>query len=397
MRSFFLHSGLTGLYNLLLEKKIGITGIAYLLIGVYILYRYGINMNGEASKYIEDAQNILKGQKLRIEFFSIFYVVYSLIISFFIHFSFSLHGVGVVQILLSFIAGCCVFKILFNITGDKKIAYARFIFYLVCFPIQKWNYFLYTESLHTSFIVIGLYFFYCILYKGQNERWWIYLILLLLIIFSRPVGIIFLLATLLTGFAWLIKKKKKVIYYSVIIGSIIGVFFLLQSPFVFYFNPDSLRRMEIICQVPGTKMPVDYKEYNSSGLAAFFHIIFSDIGFKNFLSTGIKKVGYFFGMIRGFYSLRQNIILVLTGLLLYPFAIAGIFLFRNGKAFFLKFFCVAYILITTTGIFFTCDEWSNRFIAPVLPCVVILAGLGLSYASRKFNNFRRDTRLESKE
>ena len=209
MRAFFLHSGLTGLYNLLLEKKIGVTGIVYLLFSVCILYRYGINTNGEAIKYIEDAQHILNGQKLRIEFFSIFYVVYSLIISFFIHFSLSLQGVAVVQILFCFIAGCCVFKILSDITGDKKIAYAGLIFYLVCFPLQKWNFFLYTESLHTSFIVTGLYFFYCILYKGQNERWWVYAILLLLIIFSRPVGIIFLLATLLTWFTWLIKKKKK--------------------------------------------------------------------------------------------------------------------------------------------------------------------------------------------
>src|SRR4051812_40563501 len=136
MRSFFLHSGLTGAYNLLLEKKVRLIGIIYFLFSVCILYRYGINTNGEAVKYIEDAQKILDGDKLRLEFFSIFYVVYSLIISFFIYFSFSFQGIALIQILFCFIAGCCVFKMLSDITNDKKIAYTCLIFYLVCFPLQ---------------------------------------------------------------------------------------------------------------------------------------------------------------------------------------------------------------------------------------------------------------------
>jgi hypothetical protein len=390
MRSFFLHSGLTGAYNLLLEKKVRLIGIIYFLFSVCILYRYGINTNGEAVKYIEDAQKTLDGDKLRLEFFSIFYVVYSLIISFFIYFSFSFQGIALIQILFCFIAGCCVFKMLSDITNDKKIAYTCLIFYLVCFPLQKWNFFLYTESLHTSFMVIGLYFFYCIVCKGQSERWWMFAILLSLIIFSRPVGIIFLLAALLTWFIWLIKQKKKIIYYPVIISFFIVVILLLQSPFVFYFNPDSLRRMEIICQVPETNTAVQYKEYNSSGLPMFFHVVFSEIGFKNFLLAGIKKVGYFFGMIRSFYSLRQNIVLIMTGLLLYPFAVAGLFFFKDERAFFLKTFSGLYIFITTAGIFFTCDEWSNRFIVSVLPHIIIAGGLGLCFAKKKFKNYTED-------
>ena len=393
MRSFFLYSGLTGLYNLLLEKKILIAFVLYLLISIGILTRVGINVNGEAVKYIEDAQHILNGQGLRVEFFSIFYIAYSLLIAFFIHFSLSFQGVVIAQILCCFIAACCVFKLLMHITVDKKIAYACFIFYLICFPIQKWNFYLYTESLHTSFIVIGLYFLYGILYKEQGKRWGMFTILLLLIIFSRPVGIIFLLVTFLTWFTWLLKKKKKFIYYPVIAALIIFVIFLFQSPFVFYFNPDSLRRMEIICQVPQTTADVNYKEYNSSGLGSFFHVIFSEIGFGKFLSLGIKKVGYFFGMIRSFYSLRQNIILLLAGILLYPLALAGIFLFKNTAAFYLKIFSVLYIVITSAGIFFTCDEWSNRFIAPVLPHIIILAGLGWYYAKNKFNRLKENNQL----
>jgi len=388
MRPFFLHSGLAGFYNLLMEKRIRLIGIIYFFFSACIFYKYGINTGGEAIKYIEDAQKIINGEKLRLEFFSIFYIVYSFIISFFIYFSLSLNIIAVIQILFCFIAGCCVFKMLLEITGDKTIAYICLIFYLACFPLQKWNFFLYTESLHTSFTVIGLYVLYSILYKNQLTRWWLYLVLLLLIIFSRPVGIIFFSVSFFTWLAWLIKEKKRAIYYPAIVGFIITSIFLLQSPFAFYFNPDSLRRMEIICQVPQTNASMNYKEYNSSGLRSFFHVIFYEIGFENFLLTGIKKIGYFFGKIREFYSLRQNMILLLTGILLYPFAIAGIFLFSNAKAFYVKTFSGLYILITTVGIFFTCDEWSNRFIAPVLPHLIILSGFGLSYMKEKIRKIK---------
>jgi hypothetical protein len=379
MRPFFLDSRSMGLYNLLKEKKILLIGVIYFFLSACILYKYGINTNGEAIKYIEDARRILDGEKLRIEFFSIFYIVYSLIISVFIYFSLSFDTIAVIQILFCFIAGCCVFKILQEITGDKTIAYICLIFYLACFPLQKWNFFLYTESLHTSFTVIGLYLFYCILYKNQTSKWWLYLFILLLIIFSRPVGITFLLASFLTWLICIVKKKNTAAYYSAIIGCIIIVILILLSPFTFYFNPDSLRRMEIICQVPQTNASLNYREYNNSGLSSFFYVITHEIGLKNFLLTGIKKVGYFFGMIREFYSLRQNSILLFTDILLYPLTIAGIFFFRNTKAFYIKLFSLLYILITATGIFFTCDEWSNRFIAPVLPHIIILGGLGLFY------------------
>src|SRR4051794_35506854 len=109
MRLLFLYSGLKGISKLLIEKKVGVIGLVYLFFSVYILYRYGIDTNGEAVKYLEDARQILNGGKLRIEFFSVFYIVYSLFISFFIHFSLSLQGAALVQILFCFIAGCCVF------------------------------------------------------------------------------------------------------------------------------------------------------------------------------------------------------------------------------------------------------------------------------------------------
>ena len=82
MRTFFLYSGLAGLYQLMYEKKIAIAAVIYFGVSLFIMYNHGINTNGEASKYIEDAHRIVNGENLRIGFFSNFYFIYSLLVSF---------------------------------------------------------------------------------------------------------------------------------------------------------------------------------------------------------------------------------------------------------------------------------------------------------------------------
>ena len=76
MRAIFFHSGFYGLYKLLADKKILIAALIYFFISAIILFRYGINTNGEAGKFIEDAHRILNTENLRVDFFSNFYLVY---------------------------------------------------------------------------------------------------------------------------------------------------------------------------------------------------------------------------------------------------------------------------------------------------------------------------------
>ena len=385
MQAFYLNTGLAGLYKLLTEKKFAFAGIVYFLISTSILFWFGFNTNGEAAKYIEDAHRILTGEHLSNGFLGLFYIVYSLLISSFIFFFINIKGIAFLQIVLSFAAGCCLYKILMNVTGDKKISFAAFVFYLLCIPIQKWNFFLYTESLHTSFLVAGLYFIYCVFQKEQHTRKWMLLFLLLLILFSRPVGIIFFISFLTVFLWWVFKTKNKFIYYIFLSFFVIGAALLFKTKLTFYFNPDSLRRMEIICQVPQANVTAPYKEYNDEGLSSFFSVITNEIGLKKFMSLGIKKVVSFFGLVRSFYSTPHNIVLLCLAALLYPLATLGLFVINNKKTISIKLFIVTYIFITVVGIFFTCDEWSNRFITPVLPLLILLAGMGL-YCLKKKNN-----------
>ncbi len=355
----------------------------YLLASSLLLWHYGIQTHGEAEKYIHDANNILSGSPLRNGIFSIFYIGYSLLISFFVKFNISFLFVGILQCLLSFVAATCMYKLLIQAGIHKKISFAFLIIYLLCYPIQKWNFYLYTESVHTSLIVITFYYLYCILSK-VSTNWFTPIILLLLIIFTRPVGIIFIATLLISILYWLFVNKMKT-YACIGLILLLGLlYFFIFSPYSTYINPDSLRRMEIICQVPEKAITSTYHEYNKEGIRSVFFVIKNEIGFKAFFINGMKKLGIFFGMIRPYYSLQHKGLLLIY-LLLYPLAIIGLFIKKSKEEIrYIKSFSIIYIIFTSLLIFITCDDWSNRFISPMFSFVLFLAAFGSDKILCKF-------------
>jgi hypothetical protein len=367
-----------------LDKKIAIVAIVYFTVNAILLLKFGIKLDGEAVKFIENANRLINGEPFFNGVFGYFYIAYSLLVALFVKLSINFIFVAVVQILLSFYAALCLHKLLHQGLANKNIAFFFFILYLLCYPIQKWNFFLYSESVHTSLLVIGIYYFN----KGVTNKKFISLIvcifLLILIFFSRPVGVIFLATLFMVLMGWLYKNKKMQQFYLLLAISIASIIIILNSPFTAFVNPDSIRRMEVICMVPELNNTTVYKEYNREGLYKAFTVIKDEIGFSKFFKTGLKKLGYFFGMYRSYYSFGHNLLLICTTLL-YPFALIGIFSKRKSSFYYIRLFSLIYLLISSFGIFFTCDEWSNRFISPVFPFILILSAQGFLFVQQKYN------------
>ena len=375
--------------TLFFDKKIIATAVVYFLISGILLFKFGIRLDGEAEKFIENANRIINGEELFNGIFGYFYIAYSLCVALFIKLSVNLVFVAVAQIVLSFFAALCLYKLLIKGLGNSNIAFIFFIAYLLCYPIQKWNFFLYSESVHTSLLVIGIYLFNNWLIDKKLNRLVALSILLLLILFSRPVGLLFLMSFFLVLMFWLYRNKMKMQFYILTGLSIVAVIIILNSPFTAFINPDSIRRMEIICQVPETNHAIAYREYNRQGLYKAFNVIKDEVGFGNFFNTGFKKLGYFFGMYRVFYSWQHNLLLICFTVF-YPFALIGIFLKSVESFYFTRLFAIMYLLFTCIGIFFTCDEWSNRFISPAFPFILILAAGGLLSIYKKINRLPDD-------
>lgn len=366
------------------DKKIAIVTLVYFAISASLLFKYGIQLGGEAEKFTENASRIINGQPLFNGIFGYFYIVYTLLVALFIKLSVNLVFVAVVQIILSFFAAVCLFKLLKQVLDNSDIAFLFFIAYLLCYPIQKWNFFLYSESMHTSLLVIGVYYFNLWLNEKKVKSLVAFAVVLLLILFSRPVGILFLMPLFIVLMFWLYQSKRKIQFYVFTLVSIVSLTIVLNSPFTAFINPDSIRRMEIICQVPETNDAMVYQEYNRQGLYKAFTVIKNEIGFVNFFKNGFKKLGYFFGMYRSYYSWQNNLLLICFSVF-YPFALIGIFSKQRKLFYHIKLFALLYLIFTSIGIFFTCDEWSNRFISPAFPFILILAAGGFLSVYKRIN------------
>lgn len=369
--------------TLFFDKKIIITAVFYFLISAFFLLYYGIQVDGEAEKFIENANRLINGQQLFNGVFGYFYIAYTLVVALFIKLSVNLVFVAVVQISLSFFAALCLYKLLIQVLENKNVAFLFFVAYLLCYPVQKWNFFLYSESVHTSLLVVAMYLFNNWLIHKKNTGLAVLALVILLILFSRPVGILFLLSLFFVLMFWLYSNKKKIPFYILSGISIIAVIIILNSPFTAFINPDSIRRMEIICQVPEKNAALVYHEYNRDGLYKAFIVIKDEIGFGNFFKNGIKKLGYFFGMYRSYYSWQNNLLLICFTVF-YPLALIGIFSKPRRGFNYIHLLTVSYLLFTSIGIFFTCDEWSNRFISPAFPFVIILAAAGVLSVYKRY-------------
>lgn len=363
--------------TLFFDKKIAIVALLYLLINAVLLFKYGIELGGEAEKFIENGNRIINGQEFFNGAFGYFYIAYCLLVALFIMLSVNLIFVAVFQIILSFFAALSLYKLLKQGLDNSNIAFLFFIAYLLCYPIQKWNFFLYSESLHTSLLVIGIYLFNKLLIEKKASSLLSFFVVLSLILFSRPVGLLFCVSVFSVMLFWLYQNNRRVQFYILTGIGIIAVIIILNSPFTAFVNPDSIRRMEIICQVPEVNnAPLyKYKEYNREGLYKAFTVIKNEAGFSNFFKTGFKKLGYFFGMYRSYYSWKHNLLLI-GFTVLYPFVLIGIFSKKDKPFYFIWLFAISYLVFTAVGIFFTCDEWSNRFISPAFPFILILAAAG---------------------
>ena len=184
---------------------------------------------------------------------------------------------------------------------------------------------------------------------------------------------------------WLYHRQQKLLAGGIMLLGLLALVGLANSPVTAFVNPDSIKRMEVICQVPVAQTDTSYQEFNRSGLVKAYTVIRDDIGWGNFLSIGFKKLGNFFGMYRPYYSWQNNGLLWLYWIF-YPLALIGIFSKQPPEFLYIKWFSIYYLLLTSLAIFFTCDDWANRFISPAFPFVLILAAAGMFRLFTKVNS-----------
>lgn len=365
------------------NTHVAILAGTWLVLHSILLWQYGIVTSYEATKYIEQANNLLQTGSYSSHNF-LFYSTQILLIVASKKLQIGYGAVVAVQLLLNAISTFFFYKTIEYLTRKSEVAFAFTLGLLCMFYYQLYNVCLFTESLYFSFSIL---FFYrlCKMKKLGFVQYVEVILFLGLLYFTRPVGIFFIPAT----FTFLVLKfyRKKAVPIFLSAGLLLLIFFVLlvnygmKSGGEFNFLLPYLEK-QVICGVPSgrksLKVPI---EQNSIQGLLYLLVHYP----RWVIALFCKRLFAFFGLIRSNYSFFQNIFVSWFFFTLYFFAFDGIKNQFKNK--------LPEVLFSTLLIFFaavttclTCDEWYNRFIYAVLPFLMVLASLSFAFTTEKSNN-----------
>lgn len=329
------------------------------LLGIYL--HQGILTDKEAEKYIGCATQVLHGDFHDLTGNYVKYGAYVLLLLPFV--AIGLPSLAVVaQIALGIAAAFALSRIVQRLTGSKGLGSMAMAILLLCYPVQVWTLALYTESFFTS---IGILFVDRITRDNALDPWTIFLALLTL--FARPIGMLFV------GPALICKWTQSLRSYTRIAARMISyalVFSLaIFSPGIERAQLAPIVEAHVIAGIP--EDPGAMEQFTGNSIADAQVFLLQHHGAIGWLGFAVRRIGSLFTLHRPYYSIGHNVV---AGMyyILFPLALIGLWRWRKEP---LVGLIGAILLLYTLLIGLAHDEWSGRFLVPLLPWMIALSAL----------------------
>ena len=341
------------------------------------LIHYGFSTGGDTGRYLSGANKILSG-KLPVGD-QLSYLGYDMFVALCLLFGGGNVGVVLVQMGLTAVAAYCIFKIGETIFDLRSGVIASFI-YIVYPPIHEWDFFILTDSLFTSMLIISTWY----LIKSKTNLVKICTVLIFLFTFIiRPNGIVlpgaFLVFYLCT--LWGNGQKKLIICIFI---SLLLLFTLIINyegnifkniTIIEWYSDGTIiwgyDKLHLTMGNPGLSTLVT--ETKNPVMQIICFIIEKPI---YFFKLFFYKIWYFFVHTRPFNSTFHNLFGLVTLMPAYLLVLWG--LKRKTKYENIKLFIFAIIFFQTLIVGLTVADWDGRFLEVVLPQIFLLASGGFS-------------------
>lgn len=318
-----------------------------------VLWRVeGLHTDREALKYLGCAEQVLHGDLHDLLGNYLPYSTYVLFLLPFVALGIPTLAIPV-QIGLSVLSALALGRMTARISGDGRAGTLATGLFLLCIPVQTWSLALYTEYLFTSLVILLLE---QVLARERPGRW--ALALAILVLFARPVGLLFVgpLAVWWMGRRW--PPVLRLAGYAAVLGV------ALLNPRVASPQVEIILGSDVLCGC-GTDPGATIGFRGHSVLDTQLHLVERN-GLGAQALTSLERIGSLFSLTRPFYSLGHNL-LVLPYYLLYPLALIGLWRLKGrGQFGTMAGIMVVYALLV--GL--TCDEWSGRFLVPLMPMII---------------------------
>lgn len=288
------------------------------------------------------------------------------------------------QCVLSGIAVLALYKASSRLFNTHWAGLLSGVLYLLWWDNIQWNSVAMTESLFASLSCLVIYF----LCRFQNRRldYGVVLPLLLLLFFTRPTGVILIVATFVFWLLYHWKYFTKNPGVKVMTLSLLAVVSIISGLLIFqhWDFTEQYRVGNIVTYMNGIEgqtlyydelvvKPVNvvFPEGVDQPALKIIHFIVFNPGY--FLKTAALKVGYLISFVRPYYSLYHNLFSLLWVGLIYLLTYIG---FRSAKDVPIKVFVIAVVVFNCGLIAISTVDWDNRFYIPMEPGIVLLAGGG---------------------
>jgi len=342
----------------------------WLLIQSYLLITNGIKLDGEGSRFINEANNLIShGHLSATSYFMYFTEIFLIYLKLKTGFGYEL--IIFFQLLLNFFALFFLYTFLVKYYLSESLAAICCLLLIICYPYQIYNSFLYTESIFFSLSAIFSCFFLSISRFNVKNIFTCSLLLVLLCI-TRPTGIFFAGATVIYLFFILssqISLLKRVLLFCSLSAVVLFLLNIIMGSggsidIILPFKDE-----RIICDVPTLPYDTNLKtSSNGNTLYGLFYYIVHN--FNQFSRLALLKSKAFFGLTRPFYSNGHNVFMITYFYPLYLLILLAIGRFKTATPVSFIYF-ISLTIIIWISVIFSCDEWHNRFFLPLTPFLLI--------------------------
>jgi len=345
-----------------------ILAIAWISMQAFLFFRFGIESEFEARKYIEQADLLLTTGSVSHPSMWL-YSIQIFLIAAAKQLNTGFISVVAVQLLFNALATWSLYRLFIRLSNPMT-AFICVLLFILNFPFQLFNVFLFTESLFYSFtILLSCYLLQLTSLTRQNVI--VILLFLLLICFTRPSGLLWLPCVFLYLFLRFFRSIP-ILLKGLLILSVTIIFAILlnkavgsggELDFILPF-----REEHIICGVP-TYTGSNGSTEDANSLQGIMNYIIQHP--RQFGRLAWLRTQAFAGMVRPYFSSGHNIYLVLYFFPLYILLIASLRnWWRTNRP--ILIYCLALITVTWGTVILTCDDWHNRFFLSIVPYIYIL-------------------------
>jgi hypothetical protein len=282
-------------------------------------------------------------------------------------------GMYVIQLLVNALAVICFYKLILKLSGKYQAAVFGTLLLILCIPYQKWTAYLFTESIFFSLVLIYTYVLFAT-FQNRYTKPVLAIVLLLLLIITRPTGMLVIPATFAFISYHLFLNKKKILAFAIWLPGIAGLLLLVDAAMKGKGEFDFIKPFieeHIVCGVPESAATGNVGNGDSLRIL----LLYISQHFIDFMQLAFRRLISFFGLIRTYYSAMHNLLLIAGFYPIYVLSTFGIrYMYRSMRSFFI--FSVVLVATFAFSVMLTCDDWHNRFIMPVMPIIFIYAAVG---------------------